>query len=250
MNTIVATFKVYGGQALLFKKEIKSNIIKIGRHPSSHLHIEDELASRIHAVIEIDNDKATIIDLGNEPCTKVNGSPINRIDIKTGDEILIGNTRVVLESIIRASDEGVADTVLGVVNPDLRKAKEDIDKETQELLGKRFDKLQELLGEKKPPQPTIGQAFTILFLLIPATILMRAFVLVAMWRWFLVPLGLPDVGVAHMIGIQFFIFYSLIAFYKEKKSEWSEQLYNKAIAQAIGVPLLLLFICWILQMFM
>jgi len=77
----------------------KQSILKIG---SARDYFDLGLGA-IHAVIEIKTDEEpehlTITDLGREPCTKVNGKPINKSNIKAGDEILIGNTKIIYNGI-------------------------------------------------------------------------------------------------------------------------------------------------------
>jgi hypothetical protein len=52
----------------------------------------------MHAVIEVAGaDDITLIDLGNEPGTLVNGARVNKCKISVGDQIQIGGTRIVLE---------------------------------------------------------------------------------------------------------------------------------------------------------
>jgi hypothetical protein len=93
------SFAIYQGGALVRKESITQDIVKVGKDPKSHLRIDDELASRMHAVIEVANpEDITLIDLGNEPGTKVNGSNINKCKIKVGDQIEIGGTTIVLEA--------------------------------------------------------------------------------------------------------------------------------------------------------
>lgn len=61
--------------------------------------IDDDLASRMHAVIEVaSEDDITLIDLGNEPGTMVNGARVNKCKVHPGDQIQIGDTLVVLEN--------------------------------------------------------------------------------------------------------------------------------------------------------
>jgi hypothetical protein len=77
---------------------VTQDIVKVGKDPKSHLRVDDELASRMHAVIEVASpDDITLIDLGNEPGTIVNGARINKCKIHPGDTIQIGSTRIVLE---------------------------------------------------------------------------------------------------------------------------------------------------------
>jgi hypothetical protein len=82
---------------------ITQDIVKIGKDPKSHLRLDDESASRMHAVVEVASpDDVTLIDLGNEPGTLVNGQRINKCKIKPGDEIRIAETRIVLEAAVPA----------------------------------------------------------------------------------------------------------------------------------------------------
>ncbi|MCS6899615.1 MAG: AgmX/PglI C-terminal domain-containing protein [Myxococcales bacterium] len=98
------SFAIYQGGALVRKETITQDIVKVGKDPKSHLRIDDELASRMHAVIEVANlDDITLIDLGNEPGTKVNGANINKCKIKAGDRIEIGGTTIMLESAVPAT---------------------------------------------------------------------------------------------------------------------------------------------------
>lgn len=104
---ISLTFALYRGDELVQRETIAQEIIKIGNDPKSHLCLDDELASRMHAVIEVAADgSVTLIDLGNAPGTIVNGEAVNKTELRAGDEVQIGGTRIVLESI---------DTVEGAV---------------------------------------------------------------------------------------------------------------------------------------
>ena len=112
------TFAIYQGDALVRHETISQDIVKVGKDPKSHLRIDDELASRMHAVIEVVNPTdITLIDLGNEPGTKVNGANINKCKIKAGDQIEIGGTRVVLESAQIASSASVAPAAVAKAAP-------------------------------------------------------------------------------------------------------------------------------------
>jgi hypothetical protein len=72
--------------------------VKVGKDPKSHLRIDDDAASRMHAVVEVAGpDDVTLIDLGNEPGTLVNGARVNKCKLHAGDQIQIGGTRLVLE---------------------------------------------------------------------------------------------------------------------------------------------------------
>src|SRR6185295_11949775 len=92
---VPVTFKIYHGDTLVRTETIAQNVIKIGRDQKSHLRIEDDTVSRMHAVIEAKPDEVQIIDLGSG--TYVNGQAINKCALNTYDEIQVGNTRIVVE---------------------------------------------------------------------------------------------------------------------------------------------------------
>ena len=89
------TFGLYEGDELVRRESVTQDIVKVGKDPKSHLRVDDELASRMHAVIEVASpEDITLIDLGNEPGTMVNGARINKCKIQPGDQIQIGGTRL------------------------------------------------------------------------------------------------------------------------------------------------------------
>ncbi|HEV8320584.1 MAG TPA: AgmX/PglI C-terminal domain-containing protein [Myxococcota bacterium] len=95
---IPLTFSIYKGDQLLRTERIEQDIIKIGKLQSSHLRIDDENVSRMHSVIEVTApDQIYIIDLGSTKGTIVNGQKINKCKLQSGDEILLGDTRVVVQ---------------------------------------------------------------------------------------------------------------------------------------------------------
>jgi len=97
---VALTFALYQGEDLVRRETVQQDIVKVGKDAKSHLRIDDEQASRMHAVIEVGGlDEITLIDLGNEPGTLVNGARVNRCKISAGDQIQIGGTTVVLEKV-------------------------------------------------------------------------------------------------------------------------------------------------------
>jgi len=97
---VALTFALYQGDQLIRRDTIVQDIVvKIGKDPRSHLRVDDELASRMHAVIEVASpNDITLIDLGNEPGTMVNGQRVNKCKIRPGDQIQIGSTLIQLEN--------------------------------------------------------------------------------------------------------------------------------------------------------
>ena len=109
MAKAVLTFALYQGDALQRRETVTQDIVKVGKDPKSHLRVDDEQASRMHAVIEVAGpDDITLIDLGNEPGTMVNGARVNKCKLHVGDQIQVGQTYIVLESADAAGAEAVA----------------------------------------------------------------------------------------------------------------------------------------------
>ncbi|MCA9621784.1 MAG: FHA domain-containing protein, partial [Myxococcales bacterium] len=99
---VALTFAFYEGDTLVRRETVAQDIVKVGKDPKSHLRVDDEAASRMHAVIEVQDD-VTLIDLGNEAGTMVNGARVNKCKLNPGDQIQIGNTLIVLEKVEEAA---------------------------------------------------------------------------------------------------------------------------------------------------
>src|SRR5262249_41063305 len=90
-------FEIYKGDALVREETLAQDVIKVGKLASSHLRIDDETVSRMHAVIEVTGpDEIHIIDLGSTRGTLVNGERISKTRLQSGDEIMFGDCRVVV----------------------------------------------------------------------------------------------------------------------------------------------------------
>src|SRR5262245_54744566 len=95
---VALTFALYQNGALVRRETVTQDIVKVGKDAKSHLRVDDELASRMHAVIEVASpEDITLIDLGNEPGTMVNGARVNKCKVSPGDQLQIGGTKIVLE---------------------------------------------------------------------------------------------------------------------------------------------------------
>ncbi|RMG16838.1 MAG: FHA domain-containing protein, partial [Deltaproteobacteria bacterium] len=91
------SMEIYRGDELLETREFSRDIIKIGRLASAHLRLDDEKVSRIHSVVEVGaNGEVSIIDMGSAEGTLVNGERINKGSLKDGDEIRVGDTRIIV----------------------------------------------------------------------------------------------------------------------------------------------------------
>ena len=101
---VTLNFALHRGSQFVRRESVTHSIVKVGKDPMSHLRIDDELASRMHAVIEVSSpDDITLMDLGNGSGTLVNGARVNRCKIRPGDQIQVGGTMIVLESVGDAS---------------------------------------------------------------------------------------------------------------------------------------------------
>lgn len=97
---LVLTFALYQNEAIVRREMVAQDVVKVGKDAKSQLRVDDELASRMHAVIEVASpEDITLLDLGNETGTMVNGKRVNKCKINPGDQIQIGGTKIVLESV-------------------------------------------------------------------------------------------------------------------------------------------------------
>ncbi len=63
--SIPIRFQIYKGDQLVREEVLSEPVIKIGKLASSHLRLEDETVSRMHAVVEVTGPgQLQLIDLG------------------------------------------------------------------------------------------------------------------------------------------------------------------------------------------
>ena len=85
-HNIPISFKIYSGDQLVRTESLTQDIIKVGKLQSSHLRIDDDNVSRMHAVIEVTSPtEVFIIDLGSASGTIVNGKKVNKAALNSGD---------------------------------------------------------------------------------------------------------------------------------------------------------------------
>ena len=76
--------------------EIHDSETLIGRTPESDLQVQDEAVSREHAVILWEEGVFTVEDLQSTNGVKVNGKRSRSSELHHGDEIEIGQTRILV----------------------------------------------------------------------------------------------------------------------------------------------------------
>lgn len=88
-------FRLYKGDQFIREERLNLPVIKVGKLSSSHLRLDDESVSRMHAVIEVTGPgDISIIDLGSTKGTFVNGQKVNKAKLQSGDQIVVGDTRI------------------------------------------------------------------------------------------------------------------------------------------------------------
>jgi TonB family protein len=103
-GTVPIRFEIYKGDSLVREEVLAQDVIKIGKLASSHLRLDDETVSRMHAVIETTGpNEIHLVDLGSTRGTTVNGERITKARLQTGDEVMFGDCRVVVTFLEGAS---------------------------------------------------------------------------------------------------------------------------------------------------
>ena len=93
-NRVPITFRIFAGDRFIREETLDQPVIKLGKLSSSHVRLDDETVSRMHAVIELTAGVASIIDLGSGSGTLVNGQRVNKAELRSGDTISLGATRI------------------------------------------------------------------------------------------------------------------------------------------------------------
>lgn len=71
--------------------------LTIGRSSDADLVLKDDKLSRLHCRISYEKGIYYLEDMGSKNGTTVNGHTIKRTAVKSGDRILIGDTRIILK---------------------------------------------------------------------------------------------------------------------------------------------------------
>lgn len=89
------TLEIATGDTPGLRKTFQTRTIKLGKLSSSHFFVADPNASRMQALIEVEDDGTVqIIDLSSLHGTYVNGNEVKKGPLADGDIITIGATRI------------------------------------------------------------------------------------------------------------------------------------------------------------
>ena len=80
-----------------FADQFNKQTMTIGRSADADVVIDDDLASRRHAILTL-TPTPEIVDLGSLNGTQVNGQPVARAGLRDGDVVTIGNTDLVYQA--------------------------------------------------------------------------------------------------------------------------------------------------------
>ncbi|MBL8694739.1 MAG: sigma 54-interacting transcriptional regulator [Planctomycetes bacterium] len=95
--------------------ELAQPVITIGRALDNHIRLRDGLASRHHARIERLGEELILVDVGSANGTQLNGKPIDRTALTSGDWILIGKTRIGVGDLDQRTEIGSVTSRLSVL---------------------------------------------------------------------------------------------------------------------------------------
>jgi len=108
--------------------------------------------------------------------------------------------------------------------------------------------LNALKKKEEDEKPTVLGCLTIIVLFVPA-IIWGAWVWTVLWKWFIVPLGVVPVGIAHMVALK--MMYALLTVdTSENKNKYSNKKMKETIFMWFVKPLFMLSIGWVLHYFM
>ncbi|MCA9525694.1 MAG: FHA domain-containing protein, partial [Myxococcales bacterium] len=97
MENTPIKFDIYQGGQLVRTEILTEPTIKIGKLTSSHVRVDDDSVSRMHAVVEVSGpNEVVILDLGSTSGTFVNGERVTKQALQTGDRIQLGSVVMVI----------------------------------------------------------------------------------------------------------------------------------------------------------
>lgn len=112
--------EVWRGDELVGAQILSQNVIKIGRLPSSHVHLQSDDVARMHAVIEVADRGLRVVDLGSPMGTALNGQSIEKsASVSVGDSIAVGEYCVKVRAApVQNGGAAVAQRPSGLISAD------------------------------------------------------------------------------------------------------------------------------------
>lgn len=96
-NSLTLAFTISVGGQEAGTQEFEQEMVTIGKGQAAVLQISDPDLADLHAAVQLGDDGAvTLLDLGSEGGTLLNGERINNAPVKDGDEIRLGQTVIKL----------------------------------------------------------------------------------------------------------------------------------------------------------
>lgn len=115
---------IYDGDAIVREEVFTRKLIRIGKAGQNHLQLDDENVSREHAHVEVaDAGQVRLIDMESTNGTYVNGKRVTQTTLRPGDEIVLGDTKLVIDFEMSASALGAATFLSGHVDESLASGK-------------------------------------------------------------------------------------------------------------------------------
>ncbi len=108
---------IYDGDAVAREEVFNQKLIRIGSRGQNHLQLKDENVSRDHAHVEVtDSGQVRLIDMESTNGTFVNGKRVVQTTLRPGDEIVLGDTKLVIEFEMSATAMGAETFLSGYVD--------------------------------------------------------------------------------------------------------------------------------------
>jgi hypothetical protein len=85
-------------------------------------------------------------------------------------------------------------------------------------------------------------------LVVAAAAMLDGFVIHLMWSWYMVPLGVPAIGIAHAIGIDLLV--SLTAHQTIPVKDGDKEFAQKQLIRMFTRPVIILLVAWIARHWM
>ncbi len=117
VGSIPISFKIYrkdpsGKPIFLREASFDQLVIKVGKGPAADLRLEDETVGLMHAFIQITDGEVFVSDVVSQRGTIVNGQKVNKSQLKSGDELLLGDTLLTIlftEAVAQAPEVAAAE---------------------------------------------------------------------------------------------------------------------------------------------